>query len=391
MVKGAKQPYIYLFLGVISLVGSTEIFNFGGVDRYCSIIMRLWSLYHFYLILNHGLLKGPLKAFSLFVFVLITYSFIGTIQGKTYEISNYTLTAANYLNNTWMYASPVFSFYWFAKKNLIDVKYIKILTYCGIVFSVAFFITVNNEIADSSGNFGDTNNASYIFLQLFPLLLFFKDNRKIQFSLLFLFLVAIIISSKRGAILIAVVCLFLFYKSSISLSSKRNKKSLIVLSVLSLIVIVAFVFYELSNNYYFNEKILSLFIDKDTSGRDEYYSTLWSYYNILFSDTEKFLGKGLYGTIAIIGNYAHNDWLEYLISFGIVGSGCYGLYFYSLVCYYSKTRSNSIVQSNMLLLTIVILFMSSLFSMSFTGMRIFISFSLGYSIAYLERYVPNRR
>lgn len=386
----SKQPYFYFILSFISLIGAAGILDILEFSRYCSIIMRLWSLCHLYLILKHGFLKGPIRYFTFFVFTLIAYSIGPTIHGNTYQIGLSTVTAANYLNNSWMYACPFYSFYWFTKKGLIDRSFIQWMTMFGFVYCISLFVLINSRFVDTRGSLGDANNSSYAFLQLMPLAVFFTNKKNLQYILLFLIFVAIVIASKRGALLIALICFLVFYNSNINLSRKTDRTRAIFLAILSIIIYSAFLYYEYLNNSFFNERVFSFF-ENDSSGRDEYYTTLWYSYIDLFSEPEKLFGKGIYGTIPIIGNYAHNDWLEYLISFGLLGCSLYFLYFLSLIFFYRKVRKFNNEQSKSLLLTIIILFMSTLFSMSYTGMTVFITFSLGYNISYFEKMISKDR
>ena len=93
------------------------------------------------------------------------------------------------------------------------------------------------------------------------------------------------------------------------------------------------VVYEIQSGLYFGE--LTIFpgggfeefipesweytLEGDISGRDTIYSALFyewvhadSYWNYIF-------GLGFLSSIEIAGNFAHNDWLEMLTSFGLVG------------------------------------------------------------------------
>ena len=390
-VKRANlQVYLYLILAIVGLLGASEITDLFGFSRYCSIIMRFWSIYHLYMIFRTGSLEGPIKYFTLFVILHIIYSAWPAYLGKTYEIGESTMTAANYLNINWMFACPVYSFYWFTKKGYIGKSFIEFFTLCGIIFCVILFVKISAGFADDYGALGNANNSSYKFLQLFPLVFYFKERRNLQYLILAIVLIAIIISSKRGAIVIAVVCMLIILKDSFKTSTKKDRARLLLLSFLFLILLISFVYYQFVENDYFNERIVSL-IEGDSSGRDDYYSTLWNFYDNIFSDTEKLFGKGIFASVSIIGNYAHNDWLEYLTSFGIIGCVIYVVYWISLLKFYIKTRSSKLPQSKALLLTIIILFMSSLFSMSYTGMSVFINFSLGYSIAFLNASVNVKR
>ena len=393
-----KQPYLYLFLGIVSLLGVNGITDSGMFGNYCGLLMRIWSLFHLCLIVIHGYLRGPIRYFTLFVMLLMLYSLIPAIQGETYTYTDSygvstTMSAFNYANVSWMFASPVFSFYWFTKRGFIDKKFIRFLTIVGVFYCILLFIQTNIIYAERaySADSGHTNNSAYVFLHLFPLLFFFKDKVRLQYILLLIVFFAIIIGAKRGALLIAVVCLPLFLRENIKLASK-NKTSLIFFSIFALLLISMIMWYEYVNNSYFHDRMKSLF-EGDSSQRDDYYSLLWTFYVTNFDIYEQLFGFGINGPLVIIGDYAHNDWLEYLISFGFIGFLVYGLYMFSLFKFYFKNRRFNKELSNSFLITIIILFMSSLFSMSYTGMTIFITFSLAYTICNMESntYSPNAR
>lgn len=393
-----KQPYLYLFLGIVSLLGVNGITDSGMFGNYCGLLMRIWSLFHLCLIVIHGYLRGPIRYFTLFVMLLMLYSLIPAVQGETYTYTDSyggstTMSAFNYANVSWMFASPVFSFYWFTKRGFIDKKFIRFLTIVGVFYCILLFIQTNIFYAERaySADSGHTNNSAYVFLHLFPLLFFFKDKVRLQYILLLIVFFAIIIGAKRGALLIAVVCLPLFLRENIKLASK-NKTSLIFFSIFALLLISMIMWYEYVNNSYFHDRMKSLF-EGDSSQRDDYYSLLWTYYVTNFDIYEQLFGFGINGPLMIIGDYAHNDWLEYLISFGFIGFLVYGLYMFSLFKFYFKNRRFNKELSNSFLITIIILFMSSLFSMSYTGMTIFITFSLAYTICNMESntYCPNAR
>jgi len=385
----SNQPYLYLLLGFISSITVSGIVELGAFGRYCGIIMRLWSLYHLYLIIKFGCIKGPMRYFTLFVLLLIAYSVIPAIQGRTYGSDLFdgfaTMTAFNYINLSWMYACPVFSFYWFTRKGLIDKDFIRFLTIAGIVYCCFLFIHISTSYAQKYGaGVAHVNNTAYVFLHLFPLLFYFKGKSRLQFIILFILIVAIFMGAKRGAILIALICLTVFFKGSIKIATK-NRSTLIFFSIVTLII-VAFIFgYMYTNNAYFNERITSVF-EGDSSQRDVLYQALWNSYNDVFSLNEKLFGRGINAPLVLTGMYAHNDWLEYLMSFGVFGCGIYVIYFTSLFRFYWKYRHVNIEQTKSFLLTIIILFMTTLFSMSYTGMTIFIGFSLAYSVCYLEQY-----
>ena len=84
-------------------------------------------------------------------------------------------------------------------------------------------------------------------------------------------------------------------------------------------------------------------------------------------------------------NYAHNDWLEIAVNQGLLGLIIYA--FYWLVFY--KTWKNAINSDakTIFVLTILMLFAKSIFSMSYGAMTYVSASILGYALATVNK--PN--
>jgi O-antigen ligase len=92
-------------------------------------------------------------------------------------------------------------------------------------------------------------------------------------------------------------------------------------------------------------------------------------------------GNGANATLKIGMNYAHNDWLELAINNGVIGLILYVWYYIALFIDYRKIKKVNRSYANVILMTIVILFATSLFSMSYASVDIAMAIALGFILA----------
>lgn len=111
-------------------------------------------------------------------------------------------------------------------------------------------------------------------------------------------------------------------------------------------------------------------LEGDTSNREYIYTTIlnkWYYsdrlINLLF-------GYGLAGSMVLAGGLAHNDWLELLSNFGVVGIFAYMFLFYSALqlCF----NKDWILDKRFLMISMVVMwFLVTLISMWYTSLNFF--------------------
>ena len=118
-------------------------------------------------------------------------------------------------------------------------------------------------------------------------------------------------------------------------------------------------------------------LEGNSSNRDVFYATLVEYFINQDSLTNILFGNGAMTTIMIVGNFAHNDWLELAICQGVLGLVIYFVYFISLFVFFRKTLHNPLVY-NIIGMVLMIMFASSLFSMSYNALSISLTLCLGY-------------
>ena len=207
-----------------------------------------------------------------------------------------------------------------------------------------------------------TNNASVIFLFLLPSL-FLVNNNLLRYLLLAVSVFFIITSVKRGNILAAIIpiALLLWY-------SLNNSKGSIWKTALILAAIVALYFLSrewiIGNDYFIDR--LDATLEGSTSNRDLIYASAWDTWSHSDSIITLLFGFGFDGTInhLINGYRAHNDWLEILVDYGVVGIVFYLSIF---IAFYKTIRKQPSLQIRIILIAAVsIWFMKTLYSMGFS-------------------------
>ncbi|MBO5619247.1 MAG: O-antigen ligase family protein [Paludibacteraceae bacterium] len=192
---------------------------------------------------------------------------------------------------------------------------------------------------------------------------------------------------KRGAIFVASICLIPFVLQSIK---QGNSKQRIVFSIAFLAFIVVgiyFIQYMLNTSEYFITRINDT-LEGNSSLRDSLYAELWKYFINQDSIIEMFFGGGANKTIYIVGNYAHNDWLEILINQGLIGILIYFIYWIALWKTYKSCRNIPELNTarNGILICFIASLLMTLFSMSYSNLSIGLTMTLGLCLGKITLY-----
>ena len=165
-----------------------------------------------------------------------------------------------------------------------------------------------------------------------------------------------------------------------SRSRGRIRSAIFLLSIISLAALIYVVIGMIDNNALFAYRVEQT-MQGYTSQRDQLYKTFYNYF-ISEHNLFRFLfGNGANATLKIGNNFAHNDWLELAINNGIVGVALYGWYFIALYKDYKCQNKAHLQYSNVILMALIIMFASSMFSMSYASLDKAISIALGFVLA----------
>ncbi len=276
---------------------------------------------------------------------------------------------------------PIYPFYYFARQRLLSKEILVFLLLILLPIYVAkFFINAENILLDQFG-FDVVNNISYSFVSLIPFV-FFIRNRIFSSISIIIILYFVFLGAKRGAFVVGVFgSLFYLYFYLKLLFKSKNLLSLMV--GLFSVIILSFAAIRLYNsNEFLVERLMSS--SENTSGRDIIYSNIIN--EFLHSGIIRILfGYGFAASIKLGGEglYAHNDWLELLSAFGLLGVFVYSCFFISGLVVVMKRKwqnGDGILMTSILFMW----FTTSLFSMGYCSddgfiRAILISFLLGIS------------
>lgn len=230
-----------------------------------------------------------------------------------------------------------------------------------------------------------TNNASAAFLMLLPML-FLMNNSLQRWITLMVCVYFILMSAKRGNIIAAIVPVILFVYSEMRSSRHSGIKSVLVLAVF---FSASYAIYNMALNDEYLMSRIEQTQEGNSSGRDIIYSGAWH----AWYDSDNFatlmFGKGFDGILQLESTshmHAHNDWLEVLVNYGLLGVLLYLAVFISLILQVRKIESFELKMS--FLSGLFSWFLKSLYSMGFGSEDLCISMiSMG---IVLGRYKAER-
>lgn len=264
--------------------------------------------------------------------------------------------------------------YYLARKGSLRRKDLLVFFVLGIIAAIVSFFYVASKLSSEYGLNEETivNNMAYNFVFLTPFLFLIK-RKNLSYILLFVLMFFVIQGAKRGAIVVELVLVLLYFYHEIT-NIKHNKGALkSVLLVLVGLSLMGYAVYEVATSNEFLVMRFESTIKGDSSGRDYLYRSIWnSWWNESSNDWITFLfGFGFASSMQLTGGlFAHNDWLEVLSNFGLMGI----ILYFSLIVKgfaYTLCKSWTEREDRMLLLTIMTAWLLiSFFSMWYTNLEV---------------------
>ena len=271
-----------------------------------------------------------------------------------------------------------YPFYYLSKKGQLNTKEFSIFLLIMLPIAIAqFYVQRVNLISGRiSANEDVVINVAYNFVVLFPFVFLLK-NKVLSVACTIIILFFIIAGSKRGAIVVGMIILFWYFYYQMRTVDKKHKWTGYLLSLISIITIIFFSYKYYLDNEYLQYRI-QLALAGDTSYRDVIYSNIWD--NWLNSDLfHLFFGYGFAASLKLTGgSYAHNDWLELLSNFGLLGITIFAIQFYQgfKLCLNKEWESDKRI---LMVSIITSAFATSLFSMWYPSVRTYLNaILLGY-------------
>lgn len=379
------EPTLYTIVCLLYLLRQILFKSFSLPGNILFGLFFLWSIYYFVKVVFT--MKHPpyIKVLNLLVGLVLIYGIPLLISGTDSTWVRQT-ESGYFLRIYFESILPIYSFYYFGKKRLINDNWFKRMAL--LYFVIVYFLYEYNRIEHSLSVDREevTNNAAYLWLSLFPIMVFFKRKPLIQYLGVFIILYFILLGFKRGAILLGAICFLIILLQTLRTSKLTNKIVVVIVIGVFFAFFIPLIEDLLVNSDYFAMR-LEKTMEGDSSERDVLYSTYWSYYwnqNNIFA----FLfGNGAFGTVKLLGWIAHNDWLEFLINMGLVGTLVYLIYWIQAIIMCRKSARNctpKIYQG--ILLFIIIYIGRTIFSASIMDMSFFATSVFGYLVAQYDNY-----
>lgn len=323
---------------------NNTIFSLSGALAFGLILLQVLTYKRYYNNINVPFVT-PLK---FFLFIEAIWMIISMKSFSLYDI--FRLTSSTIFPLATLYFGIIVSKI-FKSKQLFMILlfgfFLMISTY-STIYSIVIQNTIIRPIMV----------ASYIII-LLPIL-FLIDNKYLKITL-FLISVTIAISCMKRSIPIALAFGSLSYYFCVQYT---NKKSIFKM-VLGLIIIISFMSFFLLNYDFIDisvtlERFASL-EDDGGSGRDVIFNkALGIFYNSDF--LTQLFGQGYMAVIKRIGFSAHNDFIEILVDFGIIGLIFYLTFILKLIITIKKQISKKNVYASIMLFSLVEFFVLSMVS-----------------------------
>jgi len=261
---------------------------------------------------------------------------------------------------------PLSLFVCLAQKGVMSDKFFVV---AGIVLLVAAILQYQHYeriilLSRESDNENVTNNSSVAFLMLLPMVFLFKNNIQ-KWATFLICLFFLITGAKRGNIFAAVIPVLLIGYSMLKDSRRSLKKATLVLSLI--VGTVLLTYHWVSNNNYLMYRVEKT-KEGNSSGRDVIYVGAWHVWYDSENPISYLVGYGFDGTIhqTLTGHHhAHNDWLEVLVDYGLLGVI---LYLAVFITFFQQIRRMQSFKWKMVFLSgVVIWFFKTFYSMGFTS------------------------
>lgn len=385
MIKLLKNPcFAYTLLWCFYFCQGILYASDSIISKMVALLILAISLKYTGKYVYSNRLDGYVKSlFFLFVVITIYGCLAYVTDGTVIKGQKSDTMVFAWFRNMYLSILPVFVYLYFAKSGYLTTSFIKkIFPVILIAVLLSYYWSYQTAIMMSYLKTGNkveevTNNAGYLVLSMIPMLLVFDKRRLIQYAGLLLMFVLVLLSMKRGAILICgIVSVLVVFRSLEQTNSKKR-----VLILLLIIVLFSLIYYFLTHymatSDYFMARLEST-KEGRSSGRDDIYSTLWNHFLNTTNVFRILFGGGIWYTTKVTWTAAHNDWLEFLLDMGIFGVLVYAGYWIS---FYKFSRKKTLPETSRFCVSLVFinLFLKTLFSMSLDSMTFMQSMMLGLS------------
>ncbi len=379
-MKLINQCNLYIALWCLYLLQGTAYTSGSWISVTVLAIVIVMSFFH---VIKVSLIKKKpmyIKGLTVLLSLFVLYGAILIMTDGFRSSGMNSKPTIDYLKGFFISLLPIYSFYYYSIQGQLNRKVLLFWVPIFFIVAVLLYYRIQREALEAMIYYSEniTNNAGYLFLSLIPCLYIYK-SKSIQILGIVICLLFVLYGMKRGAILLSVVAVAVFYFQNAKKLSPNRRLLFSIGVVIIGVILLNYLQDSLFQNDYFNLRFEQT-LEGNTSGRDEIYNTLIDSYWNDFNPIQQLIGIGAYGSLKTTGMFAHNDWIEILINQGLAGLIIFIYYWF---CFFKTTRDNSISSQSrdLIFLVFIITFMRSFFSMSISDNTIFMSSILGFGLA----------
>lgn len=265
----------------------------------------------------------------------------------------------------------------FTRKKVLDKNIILVYFYIIWALSIVLYFVNYNVVYEHYGSNIVINNAGYLVLSLLPFC--FIVNMPVRMLYLLSCVILCFMSAKRGAAMESAIFAIIIYYMSLKQYSKYRKIFFLLLGGG-----LAYWAY----NYFF-EDISAIFLRLDRDGvgsesRNMVAKDIISGY-MSGSVIDMLFGFGALSTVRFAGNFAHNDFLEVLCNYGVLGLFFLLTIYFNAFGKYRELRFTNMYASKILVIALLTCVFKSCVSMNFYApIGAIAMLAIGYSMCSLE-------
>ncbi len=350
-----------LLLSLFVLYNAQGVFYPVGtfISQLCLFLIILISSY--YLIKNWAS-KEKKKNFLIAWTLLLIVNVLGFIITANFDHNHVSM-----FKNTLICSLTFYPFFYYGRHDFIKANHFLWFLYSMLLVTVLQFYSTTASLMEEQNRENVVNNVAYMFVLLIPFVFLIRKNKLLSIATLGIISLFIILGNKRGALITAAVGVIFYAFYQLRTVEKHNRVKGYTLFFIFFTVLGYFIYQFFESNEFLINRMIQL-SEGNTSYRTANYTAIINTWVNSGNFLNIFFGFGFASSIQITGiHFAHNDWLELLSNFGLLGVFVYLLIFVSALSYLRRNRWE--INKKILLLTILAMwFMTSLYSMWYTSL-----------------------
>ena len=351
----------FLLLLFVVYFSQELLYSEGSLISKVSLLFII--LISFFYFVNSLILKDKKQSFYIVWTFLLVLNVIGFIITGNFDEAQVSM-----FKNTIVCSLTFYPFFYYGKRGFIKEKHFMWFFSVMLLIVILQFYKTSTTLMFEQSRENVVNNIAYMFVLLIPFVFLIRRSKLISGVIFGVIMLYIIMANKRGALITGIVGMLFYVYYQLRTIKKHNRfKGYIVFTLL-----FASLIYFAYQNYMSNEYMLmrmQQLSEGNTSYRTENYTNIINTWVNSKSIVNLLFGFGFAASLQITGiHFAHNDWVELLSNFGLLGVVIYFSLFFAAFKYVKNISFDK--EKKILLLAILAMwFMTTLYSMWYTSLN----------------------